>query len=278
MVLSLLVAVGGCRDFDIYTPQSDGGTAGSAPATGGGGAQGGAGATGGVEAVGGGGTGGATGGGGGAAGGEGGTGGGGGPVICDDFRRADNVDLGNGWIEKYADAFSLVGGEAAPAASSPLWLDDFAYRPPADEMLDMEVSVGVRLTLASVGYPTLVARAPASMINNNGYLGYILFFPDSHNSMAIQRQEGGSSVTIGSMGLSESVNTTDHYRMRMRVVGTDPVAIDTWLEKHTGASWVVLGSSQDTDSDSNRITTSGTFGMAADQLSQIYDNFCWQAL
>lgn len=202
------------------------------------------------------------------------SGGSGSVAILDTFGRADAAALGNGWLEKTPSAFSLSGGRVVKHSTATDYRNNLVYRPAAEDVANVEVAAEFRLTASSVGYPMVVARLQNAS-SANGFSGYLLAIAGSPNSAVISRQNGSSWDSILTrMTLSSALNTTDTYRLRLRVVGTSSVTLSGFVERLNGTSWQTIGTATTTDSSASRISTGGSVGLSADVESGFsFDNF-----
>jgi hypothetical protein len=197
-------------------------------------------------------------------------------VFFDDFARPDNAALGNGWIEKNAGAFSLVGGRVTKAATSSGFADNLVYRPAGEAMLDGEASVEVRFASMPPGYAQVFVRGQLANIGNPGQLTGYLLFVDSNASLAyLDRMENGSFVELASIPISPALNVTDTYRLRLRATGTNPVAVSAYVERLAAGTWNVIGQAGVNDTAATRVATAGTVGFTGHTEGGIYsyDNF-----
>jgi hypothetical protein len=215
---------------------------------------------------------------GGGSGGAGGQGAGTGATIffSDDFERPDDVDVGNGWIEKDPAWFELELG-AVNKLTGGDYRDNLVYRPVGESQLDIEATVEFVILDAGVpGYPNVLVRLQEGFVANAGsFEGYMLFVDNSLSAAMVSRQltiGDAPIVQLGFGGNSLVQGTT--YRLRLRVVGTDPVVVDGFIEEQVGIQWETIASGHAEDSAFERITTAGTFGFSADVEGMLrYDNY-----
>jgi hypothetical protein len=194
----------------------------------------------------------------------------------DDFDRADSAALGNGWVEKSAAAFSLVGNQVRKAATSTGYADNLVYRPTTEALLDGEASVEVRFQSLPPGYPQLFVRAqPATIANAGAYDGYLLFIDNATNRALLDRIENGAFFVLAQITLASPLNTTDTFRLRLRATGTQPVRLEAYVERRNGTNWDVIGQATVDDNAPSRLTTPGTVGFSAHVEGNLYtyDNF-----
>ena len=193
----------------------------------------------------------------------------------DPFSRADGPGIGNGWIEKSPQAFSLAGGTMAKQAVSSGYRDNVVYRPAAENLLDVEASVELQLTASSPGYPQLLTRIQNTVTGNNVLDAYILYVDDSQTRAVIGRQTGSSFLAaLATLNIAPALNTTDRYRLRMSATGTNPVQLVGYVERWNGASWDVIGQAAVNDISGNRIVSQGSVGVSGYiESGYTYDNF-----
>lgn len=194
--------------------------------------------------------------------------------LFDNFDRADSADLGNGWVEKQPAAFSLVGGEAVKQAVTTGYLNNVAYRPAAENTLDTESSIEFRLTSTNIGYPQIFVRLQSDVSTPDVLTGYILFISNNATQAVLRRQSGYGYQYLDTVYLSQALNQTDTYRMRLRATGTNPVQLNAYIERDNAGSWEILGQTGYSDTDAARIATAGAVGFGGYvEASYVYDNF-----
>jgi len=194
----------------------------------------------------------------------------------DDFARPDGTVVGDGWIEKQANAFSLAAGTAVKNQVGTAYRDNIIYRPVAEDLLDAEASVELQFLNNSVGYPQVLVRVQAATAATpNSLDAYILYMSNSTTQAVLGRQRGSAFVsTLSTIFLSSPLNTTDRFRMRIRAVGSDPVNVDAWIERLGTGGWEIIGQASVADSAANRVNTAGAVGFGGYiEASYVYDNF-----
>jgi hypothetical protein len=196
--------------------------------------------------------------------------------FTDDFARPNGAALGNGWVEKDPAAFDLENGRSRKRASSSGYLDTAVYRPSAEDTLNTEVSAELRMLSGNIGYPQLFARIQAATAATPGNLdAYMLYF-DANPSLAILgRQRGSDFVTgLGLVYLTTPLNTTDTFRMRLRVTGTTTVQLEAVVERLVNGTWNVVGQTTASDASALRISGAGAGGFGGYvEDSYTFDNF-----
>jgi hypothetical protein len=201
----------------------------------------------------------------------------GGGTFADSFDRADNAALGNGWIEKAAAAFSLAGNRVlkndTPGGD---YRNNIVYRPAVEDLLDAEASVEMRVLSQPVGYPQVMVRVQsATAAQTNRFDGYLLYIPDNASQAVLSRQVGASYDTVlATFNLSQALNTTDTYRLRLSATGTGVVRLLAYVERWTGTAWQILGQTSYDDASAQRIQAAGSVGFGGYvEAAYAYDNF-----
>lgn len=197
-------------------------------------------------------------------------------VFSDGFNRADSADLGNGWTEKRTNAFAIESGRARKLTVGTGYRDNIAYRPASESLLDTEVSAEMRLFSTNVGYPQIFARVQTATVATSNLLdGYMVYFNNNGSQAVLGRQTGGSFVTsLATLNLSAPLNTTDTYRIRLRVTGTTTVQLQAFVDRLDGQSWTVIGQATANDSSAQRIASPGVAGFGGyTENSYAFDNF-----
>jgi hypothetical protein len=182
--------------------------------------------------------------------------------FVDEFTRPDSDLLGNGWIEKTANAFMLQGGRAQKQANTGDYRDNIVYRPSAENALNVEASMTMRLTSNQPGYPQLFVRAQTSTIAAPLTMdAYMLYVDDSTSLAVLGRQRGSTFVTtLAYIPLAPSLNTADTFRLRLSANGTTSVQLQAYIERFNGVAWQIIGQASFTDTAADRISTAGSVG------------------
>lgn len=194
----------------------------------------------------------------------------------DTFTRADAAAIGNGWIEKSADAFAITSGQVAKQAVASGYRDNIVYRPASEDVLNTEASLEFQATTLPPGYPQLFVRVQSSSAGVANVLdGYILFFENSGTAAQLSRQNGTAYPTpLATLTLNQSLNTTDRFRMRLSAIGTSPVQLAAYVERLVGNAWQVIGQANVGDNSATRIATAGSVGFGGyTESSYRFDNF-----
>ncbi len=200
--------------------------------------------------------------------------GGGEPMFSDTFARSDSGELGNGWIEQHPAAFALVAGRAQKLSVN-VSGDTVAYRPAAENILDAEASVELRLASTPPGYPQVFVRLQTNSLGGNTLVRYVLFIDDATGRAILANQQTAGGVTpLATLSLSPQLNTADTYRLRIRATRSDPVLLWAAVERSTATGWQTLGQATATDNSPQRIRTAGSAGFGGyREAAYSYDNF-----
>ena len=202
--------------------------------------------------------------------------------FSDDFNRSDSEVIGNGWIEKNPNAFSLIGNAVV---SNPAALvnerDNIVYRPSSEDLLDVEASVEFRLMGSSPGYPQVHVRVQSDTVAQMGNLeDYELWVVNNNSQASLGRQpypyaEGSLAI----FSINPPLNTVDRFRLRLRAIGTDPVELEAFVERFDGTNWQVIGQAVVTDASDDRISSAGSVGFGGYNGTNCqYDNFAYTNL
>ena len=210
------------------------------------------------------------------------------PSFVDNFDRADSSSLGNAWSEKTPGTYGIASGHVVRNDFSMDYRNDIVVRPPAEDLLDVEVSIEFTVEHLPPGYPQVEARIQRSTfaVTNtlDGYLLYIVgTMGNGLSTAAVTRQHGTTlPAPLTTFPLSPQLALGQTYRLRLSVRGTAPVMLDAYVEQSAGTAWTVIGSVSTTDSASNAVVTTGAIGFATGQPEAAgyytYDNFYYQAL
>ncbi|MGH3739890.1 MAG: beta strand repeat-containing protein [Micromonosporaceae bacterium] len=199
-----------------------------------------------------------------------------GGTFFDDFNRADNALLGNGWAEKTPGAFSLTGNGVSKAPTGTGFADNLVYRPASENLLDVEASVDVRFTSLPPGYAQLFVRGQTGTIATAGtFSGYLLFTDNDPGRALLSRIENGAFMPLAQLTINPGLNTTDTFRLRLAATGTDPVVVAASVERFTGTAWSVIAQATVNDTAATRYATAGTVGFTGYGEGGVYtyDNF-----
>jgi len=201
--------------------------------------------------------------------------------FIDPFTRADNPNLGNGWIEKTPGTFSITNDEVVRVDTTITYRDNMVYRPASEDLRDIEVSIRVRFNQTPPRYPQIFVRArSASIAQPDNYDGYLLYVDGSTAMDVVLGRQLGTVfvVALSRFTLSEPLGTAVPYRLTLRAIGSAPVLLEARVEK-LGGTPVLIGSTTFQDSAANRITEAGTVGFAGDEIAAYaYDDFVRTAL
>jgi hypothetical protein len=98
---------------------------------------------------------------------------------------------------------------------------------------------------------------------------------NSTTQAVLGRQSGSAFVnSLATLFLTTPLNTTDRFRLRMRAVGSNPVALDAFVERLGTSGWEIIGQAGVSDAAANRIDSAGSVGFGGYvESSYTYDNF-----
>src|SRR5688572_15701642 len=105
--------------------------------------------------------------------------------ITDTFERANGATIGNGWIEKNPNAFSIASGRVTKQAVSTGYPDNIVYRPAAEDVLDVEASLEVRFNASNPGYAQVHTRIQSGTAGYGSWLDSYVLYVNASNSQAI---------------------------------------------------------------------------------------------
>lgn len=195
--------------------------------------------------------------------------------LTDNFDRADNAALGNGWVEKNAAAFTIAGNRAAKQTVGTGYRDNLVYRPAGEDVLNVEAAVEIQFTGAP-GYAQLAVRVQsATVANADTFDGYVLYVNNSNTQAILGRQNGTAFLTtLATLNLGTALNTTDRFRLRLAARGTNPVLLDAYVERLNGVIWEEIGQGSASDAAANRFATAGSVGFGGyTEATYAFDNF-----
>ncbi len=167
-------------------------------------------------------------------------------VYFDNFNRPDNGDIGNGWTEKVPSVFSLIdGGITAPETPSQGFNHLITYRPPAEDAQNVEVGMEFsREPGADTWYPQVHARVQRSTVQFTSSLSSYTLFYDSFNNpgqIHITPIDDYFECYIATWDVTQPFVEGDRYRLRLRVIGTNPVQLVGYMEHLNVDYWEVVG-------------------------------------
>ncbi len=210
----------------------------------------------------------------------------GGVVFFDDFNRADSNQIGNGWLTKML-AFDIGANALQRVDPNPSisYVDNVVYRPFAESILDVKVSVVVRYaSFSNAPYPQIHLRIDPTTVATPAILDSYLFFPTGGGmtGMTIGRQHGSGYAAIGAFAVNPPLDTTHTFRFTFSAKGTASVVLDGTVEVLSGSNWTVAGSGTTTDTDGTRLVTAGPVGLSGSNGEAAgdytYDDFTVTAL
>lgn len=195
--------------------------------------------------------------------------------LTDTFDRADNAAVGNGWVEKNAAAFTIVGNRASKQTVGTGYRDNLVYRPAGEDVLNVEAAVEIQFTGAP-GFAQLAVRVQSATVANADTLdGYVLYINNGTTQAILGRQNGTAFLTtLATLNLDTALNTTDRFRLRLAARGTNPVQLDAFVERLNGLLWQEIGQGSASDAAANRFATGGSVGFGGyTEATYAFDNF-----
>jgi hypothetical protein len=188
-----------------------------------------------------------------------------GAAFFDDFARP-NGPLGNGWLERTAGTYALNGGIALQGAERPL-PEALAFRPPAEDALDVEISAVVRFAKSVSDLGVFARMQPTAPRQLYGYS----FFVWSPEDATIGREDMDATADLQRFAISPPLKVGETVRLVFRVTGTNPVRLSAVLVDASGA---VRASATANDSDAARVDKPGSVGFGgATGAGTRYDDF-----
>jgi hypothetical protein len=201
------------------------------------------------------------------------------PSFRDEFSRADDPNIGNGWTEKRDDAYSLAGGAVLKVQSPTHYRDNMVTRPAAEDRADVEVSAVFTLG-GNLAHPQVFARARRSTLGNAAaYDGYMLFLAGL-SRVSVARQRGDADeVTLATIDLPNELGMGTRVKLTLRVYDESPPVLEGLVDRIEGSGATRIGETKILDEAPERIDGPGAMGFSAsyEGLPAI-DDFEWRAL
>lgn len=171
--------------------------------------------------------------------------------------------MGNGWIEKTPESFAVIDGGIRRVSSTDFYAENLVYRPEG-AWLDGEAAV--ELTWLNLddnfGSPQCYLRTQLADIETPGSVtGYLLFINGSSGNLTISRQIAGGFTLEFIEPQGSPVEIGVPYRLRFRVIGSDPVVLDGYLEQLEGDEWTVHTEVHGVDDTATQLLEPGTFAV-----------------
>jgi hypothetical protein len=182
------------------------------------------------------------------------------PTFVDDFERADNVDVGNGWTETSGGGFSIVSGDVQ------LFSFGSSYRPVTyrpSTVTDVELSAAFTLA-GTIDETALYARMqPEEATKMGAYAAWVA--PSKIEiDLYYKTVSGSGRMTLAQAPILPTLLTNKAYRIYLRVTGTNTVKVEAAV--FDGAAPIV--SAVGSDSSANRIVDPGSVGFGVDDVQQ----------
>ena len=189
------------------------------------------------------------------------------PTFFDDFARPDGT-LGNGWMLKTSNKYTLNGG-AVKQTGTGIFADLVNRRPSSEDNLNSETSLTVVVGHDN-GDPSVFSRIQPGSDANNFYQSYA-FYPGGLGNVYLEREDIDHSTLLASVATSPAMVVGTAYRITLKVTGTSPVHLEGTLDTTTGTR---LASIVFDDNDTKRIQTPGSVGFGSgDAKDARFDDF-----
>ncbi len=222
-------------------------------------------------------------------------------LFLDDFNRPDSADLGNGWTEKYPPAFSIQNNEVVMIDTGTIdYHDAIAYRPAGEDLLDVEVGIEFRV-LAGPNFPQVHGRIQRNTVDQadtlDDYMIFVDGFAPSPGRAVIARQapvRGQFECYIVAIPFPSPLQSTDRYRLRLRVEGANPVTLTGFVDRFDGTAFQAFASGSVVHDANTQplagdfcdggfmpppLSTAGAVGFAKwTTANEVLDNFTWTDL
>jgi hypothetical protein len=200
--------------------------------------------------------------------------------FLDSFDRPDQAGVGNNWIERTPGVFSIANNMVTTAATAGGWTINHVYRPTAEDIDDLEVSVEVVITdVTNPDWPQIFVRGDADA---SAYYIWVENGPTGTGGVNVDlARDGrldGSSWTALDQGTVPLASVGERYRLRLSAQGFNPVLLAAAYERWTGTTWQILVSLSAQDSAPNAMA-SGHWGFSGHvRPAFTYDNFAMSRL
>jgi hypothetical protein len=195
--------------------------------------------------------------------------------FLDDFNRADNAAIGNAWLMKRSTAFDLSTQTVRRLADGSGYTDAIVYRPAQEDVLDVRIQLELHENASSPGYPQVMVRVQSGTVSTSGALdAYVLYVNGGNTQAVIARQRGTTNVTLATLSLSPSLDTTNQFRFKFSATGTSPVVLQAEMDRWDvqNSTWVLIGAASYDDTAPSAITTAGSVGFSGNG-SDTADNY-----
>jgi hypothetical protein len=197
-------------------------------------------------------------------------------LFADDFDRADNEVLGNGWIEKTPNAFR-IGGNRVTRTENGDWTTNQVSRPASEDRADIEVSIEFTLLdVTQPDWPQVYVRGEPSTFA--GYYIWLEGGPATYTTtIDIARKGPGEAWWTGLDSDTAPIATPgERYRLGISARGVNPVVVDGYYERWNGTAWDSVVTLHGEDSSPEAMAT-GTWGFDGHTGTTtgpyVYDNF-----
>ena len=193
-----------------------------------------------------------------------------GPTFFDDFSRPDGP-VGNGWIAKTTDVFTLAGGRLIVKDCD--YRDSILHRPASEAARDVDSSVEFIYRTTPTDDPALLLRIQAATLATPRVFNAYGIFVDDGQSLVVARQDGDSYVTLATQSFAQRLVRNTTYRLKASIRGAPPQLTGV-VERLDGATWSEIARAQLGDTSNRRIDEAGLIGLEGDDtVSFDFDNF-----
>jgi hypothetical protein len=188
------------------------------------------------------------------------------PAFTDLFNRADNADVGNGWVEK-SDNFSISANSVLQTGTGS-YLNLLVWRPADAASLNVEVSMDFTYGAGADTDPALYARLQPTSSQVGTMSGYSFYsYPDQ---IGIDREDGTLATPMAKDTIAPALVEGQTYHFVFRVTGTNPVHLQGALSQ--GATTLKTLAFDDTAA--GRIMVKGVTGFGSGKGDgSRFDNF-----
>lgn len=198
----------------------------------------------------------------------------------DSFDRPNQAGVGNGWIERTTGVFSIAENQVTTAPTGGGWTINHVYRPTAEDVDDLEVSVEVMITDVTLpDWPQIFVRGDTDA---SGYYIWVEDGPTGTGGVNVDlsrcgRLDGSSWIALD-QGTVPVASVGERYRLRLSAKGFNPVMLAAAYERWNGTTWETLVSLSAQDSAANAMA-SGHWGFGGHvRPAFTYDNFAMTRL
>jgi hypothetical protein len=199
------------------------------------------------------------------------------PTFFDSFQRPANTEIGNGWIEKTPNVFSITDNKVTRTLDGD-WTTNQVSRPPSEDLADVEVSIEFTLLdVSQPDWPQVFVRGEPSTFA--GYYIWLEAGPSTYETPIDIARKGSAESwwTALDQKMAPVAVAGERYRLRIAARGANPVVVDGDYERWNGSAWDAVVTLHGEDSSPEAITGAGTWGFDGHTGTTtgpyVYDNF-----